>query len=189
MSKLGCSGCLSWLIILFLVMVILVLLLQDQLFRYKSKAGLTEEQKNELVKLAGDALKSKDVPVGAIVVYKEKIIGRGYNTVKRDGNVSGHAEINAINDAVFWIGLDEFQKLDRSDLVIISTYEPCEMCQGAIDHYRIRKVMFLKEKSWMERLKSFKAKFISKLGKRQSEGEPLQDSLFNLHPNYPGRRH
>ena len=189
MSKLGCSGCLSWFIILCLVMVILVLLLQDQLFRYKTKAGLTEEQRNELVKLAGEALKSKDVPVGSIVVYKEKIIGRGYNTVKRHGNVAGHAEINALNDAVFWIGLEEFQKLDRSDLVLISTYEPCEMCQGTIDHYRIRKVLFLKEKSWLERLRSFKATLMNRIGKRQTEGEALQDSLFNLHPDYPGRRH
>lgn len=189
MSKLGCSGCLSSVIILALVMIILVMIFQDQLFRYKSRTTLTVEQRIELKKLAGEALKSKDVPIGAILVYNDRIIGKGFNTVIRDGNVAGHAEINAINDAITRIGLEEFQELDRSELIVISTYEPCEMCKGTFDHYRIRKILFLKEKSWTERIKSLFTSLRSSINKRQSEGETLQDSLFNLHPDYPGRKH
>jgi tRNA(adenine34) deaminase len=51
------------------------------------------------INLAEDAYKKNEVPVGAIIVKDDKIIGSGHNSVISDCSVSAHAEINAINEA------------------------------------------------------------------------------------------
>jgi len=149
---------------------------------------ISQLQENEIISQASKALNSLDVPVGSLVVYSGSIIGEGYNTVKSDTNIAGHAEINAINDAVQKIGLNQFNELDRNKLILISTLEPCEMCKGAIIHYNIKHVYFMKDKSplhWNKKqLKSLRYEWY----KRKIDGEQLQDSLFLLHRKDPGKR-
>ena len=53
-----------------------------------------------LAEIAIQSLPSKDVPVAAILIYNNKIIGEGFNTVNKDSNAAGHAEINAISNAI-----------------------------------------------------------------------------------------
>ncbi len=171
-------------IILFLVLTFL--LFQTQLFRFYPVQELPAEIEKELAINGSMALLSEDVPVGALLTYKDKIIGSGYNTVFRDGNIAGHAEINAINDAIAKIGIEEFLDLDRSKLEIISTFEPCEMCRGALIHYRINNVKFLKDKPSLRWLKSDRAEMMYEIHKKQAGRENTQDSLFLLHPRYPG---
>jgi len=134
------------------------------------------------------ALKNGDVPVGAVLVYKDSIIGRGFNTVVDYNNLTGHAEINAINEAVVKMGMKVFNDLDRKYLELYTTYEPCEMCKGTIMHYNIKKVHFMKSKSlfhwWKKQLKSV----FYEVRKQKAIGEEIQDSLFLLHPDYPGRK-
>ena len=53
----------------------------------------------EAINMAKLAFNNDEVPVGAVVVYSGKIIGRGFNQVIEKNSVSSHAEINAINQA------------------------------------------------------------------------------------------
>ena len=78
-----------------------------------------------------------EVPVGAVVVKDGKIIGRGYNTRETENSISGHAELNAINNATEYIG---DWRLDGCDIYV--TLEPCPMCAGAIINARLGRVFF-----------------------------------------------
>ena len=137
-----------------------------------------------LVKEAAVALKSEDVPVGALLLYNDTILSTGYNTVLRDSNAGGHAEINAISNAVRQIGFSSFSKLDRKKLILVSTFEPCMMCRGAIIEYNIRHVYFLKGKGLFHWLKNDAKQLRYEWNTSQAEGKELQDSLFLLHPKY-----
>ena len=78
-----------------------------------------------------------EVPVGAIVVYKEKIIGKGFNQVVAKNSVSSHAEINAINEASQYL---KNYRLIGCDIYV--TLEPCHMCAKAIVDARIDSLYF-----------------------------------------------
>ena len=79
-----------------------------------------------------------EVPVGAVVVMQNKIIGRGHNTVIKDHSISSHAEINAIADAGKFL---KNYRLNHCELYV--TLEPCHMCAKAIVDARIKKVFLL----------------------------------------------
>jgi tRNA(adenine34) deaminase len=87
--------------------------------------------------LAMAAFNANEVPVGAVVVKDQKIIGEGFNQVISDNSVSSHAEIKAINDASKNIGN---YRLNNCDLFV--TLEPCHMCAKAIVDARIRNLYF-----------------------------------------------
>lgn len=79
-----------------------------------------------------------DVPVAAIVADEDgRIIGRGVNTRERDGDPTGHAEINAIRQAAQNRGQ---WRLEGCDLVV--TLEPCTMCAGALVAARVGRLVF-----------------------------------------------
>ena len=86
---------------------------------------------------AKHAMASNEVPVGAIVVKDDKVIGAGFNSVIRDHSVAAHAEINAINAACKVI---KNYRLVNCDLYV--TLEPCHMCAKAIVDARIDNVYF-----------------------------------------------
>ena len=151
---------------------------------FSDKEKLSSSLSKELTTLAIQALKSEDVPISSVLLYGRKIIGRGYNTVLRDTNAGGHAEINAISDALKKYSRRDFSLLERDSLLLISTFEPCIMCRGAILEYNIRNVKYLKAKTtwhWMkEDLRSDRFLW----NRMNIERERLQDSLFELHPGY-----
>ena len=97
------------------------------------------------LKLADKSYKLNKVPVGAIVIYKDKIIGKGYNTRQKKHNVCGHAEINAIMQAEKKL---KDWRLDECE--IISTLQPCELCSKVIEESRIKKVYYLLEQPNIE---------------------------------------
>jgi tRNA(Arg) A34 adenosine deaminase TadA len=103
-------------ILLGLFLGIVFMLVSNQFYRLRGKEEVPEELKIDLKLLGEKALETNDVPVGAIVTYFDTLIGVGYNTVRRDKNLGGHAEINALSDAFGHFG-DEFSNLDRSQLV------------------------------------------------------------------------
>lgn len=78
-----------------------------------------------------------EVPVGAVVVQNEKIIGQGFNCSVANHDASGHAEILALQEAGKYI---ENYRLDKCSLYV--TMEPCIMCAGAILHARIEHLIF-----------------------------------------------
>lgn len=90
----------------------------------------------EAIKQAKKALKLKEVPIGCVIVYQDKIIARGYNRRNTDKTTLGHAEITAIKKASRVIGDWRLE-----DCTIYITLEPCQMCAGAIVQARIPRVV------------------------------------------------
>lgn len=86
---------------------------------------------------AKKALFINEVPIGAIIVKENKIIGRGFNSVIRDSSVLAHAELNAITDAS---KNTQNYRLTNCDMYV--TVEPCYMCCMALIHARISTVYF-----------------------------------------------
>lgn len=91
----------------------------------------------EALNLAALAAENGEVPVGAVVVKDDEIVGRGYNRREGDKNALAHAEMIAIDEACRTLG---GWRLWQCDLYV--TLEPCPMCAGAIINSRIRKVYF-----------------------------------------------
>lgn len=86
---------------------------------------------------AGLALKKKEVPVGAVVVYQDKVIGRGHNQTETLNDPTAHAEILAIGAAANYLN-----SWRLPDSVLYVTLEPCAMCAGAIVLARMGKLVF-----------------------------------------------
>jgi tRNA(adenine34) deaminase len=91
----------------------------------------------EALLMAESAFNSNEVPVGAVVVKDNKIIGRGCNEVIATHSVVAHAEILAINNASKFL---ENYRLIGCDLYV--TLEPCHMCAKAIVDARIENLYF-----------------------------------------------
>ena len=86
---------------------------------------------------AEKAYEAEEVPVGAVVVFKNRIIGRGYNQRERLNDPTAHAEIIAITAAANTLG-----DWRLSDCLLYVTKEPCPMCAGAIVNARLKQVVF-----------------------------------------------
>lgn len=91
--------------------------------------------------LAIKASKKNEVPVGAIVVYNNKIIAKSYNKKEKKHDVMGHAEIKAIKKASHKL---KTWKLD--DCVLYVSLKPCTMCENIIRQSRIKQVYYLIDK-------------------------------------------
>lgn len=95
--------------------------------------------KEKFMRLAiAQAKKAKsinEVPIGCVIVYDGKVVGRGYNRRMADKNTLSHAELNAIKKASK--KLNDW-RLDDCEMYV--TTEPCQMCAGAIVQARIKKV-------------------------------------------------
>lgn len=87
------------------------------------KAAIREARKAEAI---------GEVPIGCVIVYQDKIIGRGYNRRMTDKNSLSHAEITAIRKACKKMGDWRLE-----DCTLYVTLEPCPMCSGAIVQARI----------------------------------------------------
>jgi tRNA(adenine34) deaminase len=89
------------------------------------------------LKQAMKAYDKGDVPVGAVIVKKSKIIARAYNKREEKKDVTYHAEILAIRKACKY--LNDWR---LNDCIMYVTLEPCSMCMGAIKQARISKVIY-----------------------------------------------
>lgn len=87
--------------------------------------------------LAKRAEQQEEVPVGAVIVVNDMIIGEGWNQPITNSDPTAHAEIQALRAAC--------QQLDNyrlPDATLYISLEPCIMCAGAIVHARIKRVVF-----------------------------------------------
>lgn len=88
----------------------------------------------ELAKLAEQM---GEVPVGAVLVLDNKIIGEGYNQPIKAHDPSAHAEMRAIRDAAQFM-----QNYRLLNTTLYVTLEPCPMCAGAMVHARVQRLVF-----------------------------------------------
>ena len=96
-----------------------------------------EQFMKSALQLANNAYQLGEVPVGAVMVYKGKIIASGYNRRETDKNSLRHAEIDAIDGACRALG-----GWRLSGCTLYVTLEPCPMCAGAIINSRIGRVVY-----------------------------------------------
>ena len=107
---------------------------------------LSEEDKKDIKYMraalaqARKAYKLGEVPIGCVIVYEDKIIGRGYNRRNTDKTPLAHAEITAIKKAGKYM---KDWRLEGCKLYV--TLEPCQMCSGAIVQARIPEVIMAAE--------------------------------------------
>lgn len=87
--------------------------------------------------LAEMAYDKGEVPIGAVVVHENRIIGKGYNQVEMLGDSTAHAEMIAISAAC-----STLQNKYLEDCTLYVTLEPCPMCAGALVWSKIKRIVF-----------------------------------------------
>ncbi len=91
----------------------------------------------EALKEAQKAFEADEVPIGAVAVYKNQIIGRGHNRTEQLQDSTAHAEIIAITAAANALGSWRLENVD-----VYVTIEPCIMCAGALVLARVKRIFF-----------------------------------------------
>lgn len=79
----------------------------------------------------------EDVPIGAVCVFENKIIGRGHNRRECDNDPTAHAEILALREAATFLGDKHL-----NGVTLFVTLEPCPMCAGALWLARVERLVF-----------------------------------------------
>ncbi len=91
----------------------------------------------EAIELARKALETEDVPIGALVVYRGHVIGRGCNQREKLQDPTAHAEMLALTAAAEYIGHWRLE-----DCTVYATLEPCSMCAGALVLARVSRLVY-----------------------------------------------
>ena len=92
---------------------------------------------NEALKEAHKALELDEIPIGAVIVCRNRIIARGHNLTERLNDVTAHAEMQAFTAAANYLGGKYL-----SECTLYVTMEPCMMCAGASYWTQIPKIVF-----------------------------------------------
>lgn len=88
-------------------------------------------------RLAEQAYEEKEIPVGAVVVHRGRIIGKGYNQTERLNDATAHAEMLAVSAACSHLGSKYLE-----DCTLYVTLEPCPMCTGALVWSKLPRLVF-----------------------------------------------
>lgn len=102
----------------------------------------TQERKDEqfmrkALAEAEAAMEAGEVPIGAVVVCGGRVISRGHNLTETLGDVTAHAEMQALTSAAAYLGGKYL-----ADCTLYVTVEPCVMCAGAIGWAQVRRVVY-----------------------------------------------
>ena len=100
-------------------------------------AAADERWMQAAIGLAREAAASGEVPVGALVVHEDRVIGRGSNQREAWQDPTAHAELLALREAAKELGS---WRLEGCDLYV--TLEPCPMCAGALVNARVRRLVY-----------------------------------------------
>ena len=96
-----------------------------------------EKYMREALKEARAALDEGEIPIGAVVVCRGRVIGRGHNLTETLHDVTAHAEMQAITAACDWLGGKYLQ-----DCTLYVTVEPCVMCAGALGWTQCPRIVY-----------------------------------------------
>jgi tRNA(adenine34) deaminase len=104
-----------------------------------SADGLSNDElwMEEALRSAQRAFEAGEVPIGAVVVCQNEIVGRGWNSNLTNSDPTAHAEMMALRDAGKNVGNHRL-----SDCELFATIEPCAMCAGALVHARIKRLIY-----------------------------------------------
>jgi tRNA(adenine34) deaminase len=110
---------------------------QESATAMPSEIASDELWMEEALRCAQRALEAGEVPVGAVVVRNNQIVGRGWNRSITDNDPTSHAEIVALREAARSLG-----NYRAGECELFATIEPCAMCAGALIHARIRRLVY-----------------------------------------------
>ena len=96
-----------------------------------------EEAMREALRLAAEAARAGEVPVGAVAVHDGVVVGRGRNRREEDRDPCAHAEILALQEASRSLG-----RWRLSGVTLVVTLEPCAMCAGALVLARVDRLVY-----------------------------------------------
>lgn len=132
------------------------------------------EKYNEILfKLAKKAYNKNEVPVSALIVYKNRIIAKAYNKKNIKNNPLLHAEIICINKAA-----KKLKNWNLNECTLYVTLEPCDMCKMIISEARIENVYYLIEKGSVNN-KYSKTKYEQVYDKKSIDYKILFNNFFN----------
>ncbi len=109
---------------------------------FKKNYPIMEQGKDErymrmALQEAKVAFEAGEIPVGAVVVCKDRVVARAHNLTERLGDVTAHAEMQAITAAAATLGGKYL-----TDCTLYVTLEPCVMCAGAIGWSQLPRLIF-----------------------------------------------
>tara|TARA_B100000902_G_C27013331_1_gene765905 strand:+ start:151 stop:621 length:471 start_codon:yes stop_codon:yes gene_type:complete len=123
------------------------------------------------------AFHEDEIPVGAVITIKDKIISRAYNMTEQLNDVTAHAEMLAITSASNYIGGKYLL-----DCTIYVTLEPCAMCMAAIKYSQIKRVVYgapdTNKRAGFNSEEFLSKKISTKGGILQKESEELLNRFF-----------
>ena len=102
-----------------------------------------EQQKRDVffmraaIEEAQEAMRRGEIPIGAVVVAHDRIIARAHNLTETLGDVTAHAEMQAITSAANYLGGKYL-----TDCTLYVTVEPCVMCAGAIGWAQLKRIVY-----------------------------------------------
>lgn len=102
-----------------------------------SKIDFDERFMRQALKEAETAFSADEVPVGSVIVFENRIIGRGYNRTESLQDPTAHAEMLAITSAAEYLG-----SWRLTGATAYCTVEPCAMCAGALMLARVDRLVF-----------------------------------------------
>ena len=130
----------------------------------------------EAINEAKKGLKEGGIPIGSVLVYQDRIIGRGHNRRVQNGSVVLHGEMDALENA----GRQPANVY--KECTLYTTLSPCPMCTGAILLYGIKKVVIGENLTFMGEENLLKSKGVDVVVKHNTECQHLMAQFINDKP-------
>ena len=130
----------------------------------------------EAIEEAKIGLQEGGIPIGSVIVHKNKIIGRGHNKRVQEGSVVLHGEMDALENA-------GRQKASvYNECVLYTTLSPCSMCSGTILLYGIPKVIIGENKTFLGEEALLKSKGVEVIVLNNQECIDIMNTFINNKP-------